>query len=269
MGLILPASAIAAALSGEPAPKLFKPAAPAIVRVGSLNEVDLAMFAMAKFGALNSRRATAATANAWDPARLDADGALSISNTVATFTGQGCVQSKTSITNAQKKYFEVVITSVGGSAAFDINGIGIGTASADITIRGAGQGSADATNYGYQVSTSPGWYNGGSRYLTGSDTPAEGVNIGIAYDGVNGWVYFRINGTWQPGNGGLTGTPTSGATGTGNCNPSSAGTPFALTGTWYAMAGTRDGSGSHPIFTLKNTAALVTYSVPSGYTTLD
>lgn len=183
----------------------------------------------------------------WNPSDKGSNISLTSGDLVATKVTSDGFQSVRAthghdVTDAGGFYFEVVLTSAGGTAPYAL--IGVGTSS-DPTVGSqfVGQGAA---SYGYYQETGA-KYNNNTPTAYGA-TYTTGDNVGVFVK--NGKVYFRKNGTWQ------------------NSGDPDAETGFAfsgLTGTVYPTFSPYRASGGTPhTGTAKFNAASFTYSVPSG-----
>jgi hypothetical protein len=172
-----------------------------------------------------------------NPLKLGANVTLSDGNLVATITSPNVRWNGTIAMSpgSGKYYAEMTVTQSNG-----YNSIGLS--------------SIDDPSTGELLNAYRGFdgtYNGtayGNTYTTGDV-------IGIAYDAINGALYFSKNGTWQN-----SGDPTSGSTATGAA-------ATGLTGT-YVVGGGYYG-GSTGIYTLNFGQRAFAYTPPTGYKALN
>ncbi len=187
----------------------------------------------------------APVAATWDPANKSANIALSGGNLIATrnapgSTHDGSVRGTIGKTSG-KWYFEIVCTTI----------------STDVHVMGIGNENMVMTNF--PGSTADGWgYLGvnGQKYHSNvgagfGNTYTAGDVIGIALDRDAGKVWFAKNNTWQ-----ASGDPAAGT------NEAYSG---ITSGTIYPVTGLYN-TGSQS--TIRYAAASMTYSPPSGFSTV-
>lgn len=192
----------------------------------------------------------------WNPADISG-GFLTFSNgnhTVTNASGPATGRATKSV-GSVKVYWEVFVDAVVNYPTIGImqTSFSMGSVTLDM-----GQYSGGWEFIGYNGAATGFARNNASGIAYGDVYTTHDI-IGVAYDGVNGVIYFRYNGTWEKDQFGVVGDPTSGATHTGAAF-------WGITGPISPAYSTYGGNSF--TLTIRGTAASLTYSIPSGYTVI-
>lgn len=176
----------------------------------------------------------------WNPSDKGAAVTLSNGNLTAAYgSGTGAARATTSKSSG-KWYWECTY---GGNP--DNGQLGISDGSANVSTF------ADSTHSNVYYAGTGGFYGSGTAY---GATYTAGDIIGVALDMDNGKLFFAKNNTWQN-----SGDPVAGT------NAAKTG----LSGSWFPSCFLGVGSANAASYTVNFGATALTYTAPTGYSTID